>query len=290
MGIGFIVFIRMFCKQLVSEVVMDQEQRRQIVEHFQERAYSYHCRYKPEKGNVPFLRRLKMIVELTPKCGMLLNVGSGPGVMMQSLIEKCEFYVETDLSWTNMRVSKTNSNSVGRICWITSDMTNLPFASNHFDVVCCAGAIEYVPEWKIAVKEILRVTKPGGKIIITFANRTFWCFVNEKIFLSLYRKFKSIRNFSVAKYYRTLLNPKEVVKEVEKWGGVVNTVQYFSPRILVPPLDSIFIRLEWYLTWKMQTGINETPARIATQYIMSISKLDGSRSGKKVKKTQRTRV
>ena len=58
------------------------------------------------------------------------------------------------------------------INYIIGDFLKLPFESNSFDVVSCVSVIEHMPKDTqiIGVKEMARVIKPGGKLIITYDN------------------------------------------------------------------------------------------------------------------------
>ena len=47
------------------------------------------------------------------------------------------------------------------------DALSLPFPDAHFDVVACLEALEFMPDWRIAVAEMLRVLKPGGQLLIS---------------------------------------------------------------------------------------------------------------------------
>lgn len=50
---------------------------------------------------------------------------------------------------------------------IVSDITNIPVDSGSFDVVLCSEVFEHLPDPVSALKELVRVTKPGGKLIFT---------------------------------------------------------------------------------------------------------------------------
>jgi demethylmenaquinone methyltransferase/2-methoxy-6-polyprenyl-1,4-benzoquinol methylase len=52
------------------------------------------------------------------------------------------------------------------IDFIAGDATRLPFADNSFDAVTISFGLRNVNEPKKALAEMLRVTKPGGKIVI----------------------------------------------------------------------------------------------------------------------------
>jgi ubiquinone/menaquinone biosynthesis C-methylase UbiE/esterase/lipase len=52
--------------------------------------------------------------------------------------------------------------------FVLSDLdAGLPFPSDFFDQICCNLVLSYVQEPKLALKELWRVIRPGGKIVIT---------------------------------------------------------------------------------------------------------------------------
>lgn len=52
------------------------------------------------------------------------------------------------------------------------DVLNLSFPDNEFDVVFCNAVIQYLPNYEPAISEMIRVLKPGGRIILSTVN--FW--------------------------------------------------------------------------------------------------------------------
>ena len=48
----------------------------------------------------------------------------------------------------------------------TMDVEDLPFNSDHFDLVICNHVLEHVPDDARAMREILRVLKPGGHAVL----------------------------------------------------------------------------------------------------------------------------
>lgn len=54
-----------------------------------------------------------------------------------------------------------------------ADIARLPFRDDSFDVVISSECIEHTVSPRLAVRELVRVTRPGGRLVITCPNR-FW--------------------------------------------------------------------------------------------------------------------
>ena len=58
-----------------------------------------------------------------------------------------------------------------RVEFITGDMTSLPFRSASFDLVTTGYGLRNVPDLDLAIEEIARVLKPGGRLLSLDFNR-----------------------------------------------------------------------------------------------------------------------
>ncbi len=52
--------------------------------------------------------------------------------------------------------------------------SSLPFASSSFDLVVTASAFHYFPDPVTALREMARVTRPGGRVVVLDWCRDFW--------------------------------------------------------------------------------------------------------------------
>jgi len=103
----------------------------------------------------------------------LLDAGCGTGWFTKRAIEKNAKVTALDIAPKLVEVTlKKNPTATG----IEGSLLALPFADNTFDYVISSDVIEHTPDPYLAVKEMIRVLKPGGKICITVPNRTFWFF------------------------------------------------------------------------------------------------------------------
>lgn len=66
-------------------------------------------------------------------------------------------------TYMGIDVNQNLSNTVQ----VISDIASLPLSDNYFDVIICTEVLEHVSDTYRAVKEIGRVLKRGGKVIIT---------------------------------------------------------------------------------------------------------------------------
>ncbi|MFI5456950.1 MAG: class I SAM-dependent methyltransferase [Isosphaerales bacterium] len=76
-----------------------------------------------------------------------------------------------------------------RITVSREDILNLSFPSDHFDLTLCWGVLMHIPDAQRAIGELVRVTKPGGSLVIEEINqnspearlmRLFWQVIKRK--------------------------------------------------------------------------------------------------------------
>jgi len=59
-----------------------------------------------------------------------------------------------------------------RVSFVRQPLESLAFPDSDFDVVHCRGVLMHIPDWEIALDNLCRVLKPGGRIVIIEANHT----------------------------------------------------------------------------------------------------------------------
>ncbi len=59
-----------------------------------------------------------------------------------------------------------------------ADVTNLPFNDSTFDIVFCSEVLEHIPDNETAIRELVRVLKPGEDLVVSvpsfFPERVCW--------------------------------------------------------------------------------------------------------------------
>lgn len=115
------------------------------------------------------------------KDDIVLDIAAGtgePGLTIASLLTKGKV-VSTDLSEGMLEIASENAKKRGiknfetKVC----DVCELPFLDNTFDAVSCRFGFMFFPDMLLAIKEMARVLKPGGRIAVAVWNipeKNFW--------------------------------------------------------------------------------------------------------------------
>jgi ubiquinone/menaquinone biosynthesis C-methylase UbiE len=180
-----------------------QPDKGSIEDHYQEDYYKEWLE-KQMKRRIPmWKRRLKELLKYKQK-GQLLDVGFGSGTFLR-LAKESGFEVSgTEISEYACRyVQETYGIEVFR-----GDLEEAHFPSARFDVVTLWHALEHLPDPKATLKEIHRILKKDGLLVVAVPN------LNNIITRVLYllAKWKKLKLFSIH------------AKELHLW--------HFSPRSL----------------------------------------------------------
>jgi SAM-dependent methyltransferase len=99
----------------------------------------------------------------------VLDVASGDGCYSAWLAERAEHVIGIDLSASYLELARRNtahSPYAERICFNQADATALPFPDESIDITWCAQSLFSLPAPLAVLREMVRVTRPGGSIAI----------------------------------------------------------------------------------------------------------------------------
>ncbi len=107
---------------------------------------------------------------LKPRPGeMILDGGCGPGIVTLDIRESGPGVVGLDISLPMLM--RARQKTAGHTYHpIAGDMLSLPFADEVFDKTVSMTALEFIENAYDAVRELFRVTRKGGVIVVTTLN------------------------------------------------------------------------------------------------------------------------
>ncbi len=111
----------------------------------------------------------------------ILDAACGPGKYAEILLANGAKVTGFDISPTMVQLAKERN--PGRGQFFVHDFTQPleMFDNESFDVVLCALALHYIPDWGPTIREFCRVLKPSGHLVISIEHPFFeYTFFNSK--------------------------------------------------------------------------------------------------------------
>ena len=158
----------------------------------------------------------------------ILDAGCGTGWFSKWACDRKAKVTSMDLGENLLK--KTAQKCSSKI--IIGSVLKMPFEDNTFDIIISSEVIEHVTEPYLALKEMYRVLKPEGTLIITTPNK-FWHFSVSLANLFKLRPYQGLENW---------LGWREIKREIKKTGFTIKEMKgihlfpFIFP-ILNPVLD-----------------------------------------------------
>lgn len=106
--------------------------------------------------------RQRFIEFVQPRRGLaVLDVGCGTGESRRLYIAHAARYVGIDLASQALDIARRKFPSD---TWSCCDARQLPFEDASFDVVAFSSVLHHIPDFPTALREALRVLRPGGSV------------------------------------------------------------------------------------------------------------------------------
>jgi SAM-dependent methyltransferase len=207
----------------------------------------YESLYKNEKENWWYKVRRIFVRDLLcrlklKKEDQILDVGCGTGELM---IELNHRYSVKGIDFSSTAIEFCKKRGLQNIK--TGDITNIPYADNSFDCVLALDILEHIKDDDIAVKELSRILKVGGKAIIFVpAFMIMWGITDE-----------------LSHHFRRY-NMKNISTLFMKNGFTINYKTYFNSILFLPIL---FVRLINRYILKSKKNENEYTNGLANKIL-----------------------
>ncbi len=151
----------------------------------------------------------------------ILDIAAGTGTSSEPWADREIEVVAADFSLGMLRVGNRRRPDMA---FVAADAMRLPFADASFDVVTMSFGLRNVADIDLALREFVRVTKPGGRLVVCEFSQPV-----NKAFRTVYSNYLMRALPSVAR--RTSSNPESYVylaESIRAWppqGELAGTIQ-----------------------------------------------------------------
>ncbi|SIT68030.1 demethylmenaquinone methyltransferase [Microbacterium sp. RU33B] len=117
-------------------------------------------------GNDRFWRAATTRAVAPRKGQRILDLAAGTGASSVALARSGADVVAADFSRGMIAEGRRRHGGIPNLSFAEADATDLPFGDAEFDTVTMSFGLRNVNEPKKALRELLRVTKPGGRLVV----------------------------------------------------------------------------------------------------------------------------
>jgi ubiquinone/menaquinone biosynthesis C-methylase UbiE len=231
------------------------------------------------------VRKQRVLELLDGIHGRVLDVGSGPGIMVPDLVQReCEVWA-VDAAPEMVRQCQERFGHLPQVHCRIGSATALSFPADTFEVVVCMGVIDRIRDYELAIQEMLRVLKPGGMLLIAFPNLLSpWATWRGFI---LYRALDWLRPL----YYRLSRRPRPpglggvlklytargATRLIRRHAGRILRVTYYNFNVCLSPLDALLPRATVWLSKKLEAQRSRRALRwLGSGFIVQAVKREAS--------------
>lgn len=108
------------------------------------------------------------IIEKVEKCGVAVDLGCGTGELLLLLASKADHLIGVDSSPNMLKQAKKKTASINsRVDLRLGEMEHLPIRDGKADLAVASMVLHHLVMPSAGIREIRRILKPGGRLLIT---------------------------------------------------------------------------------------------------------------------------
>lgn len=185
-----------------------------------------------------FERLLKEVLHVDCQDTPALDVGCGGGILAEEFAGMGFHVVGIDPSDQSLATARGHAQSMGlTIDYQEGTGESIPYADSTFPLVYCCDVLEHVRDLPKVIREIYRVTQPGGCFFFDTLNRTF---LSKLVAIKIWQEWKSTAFMPPHLHeWRMFIQPEELKELLTQAGFEFKEFRGTSPNVSVPRMISL---------------------------------------------------
>lgn len=187
-------------------------------------AADYDKWFDTARGRLVWRLELETLLKALKPCRgeRILDAGCGTGSFTRELVARGAEVTGVDVSAAMLKIARRKVRE-DNAAFLHADVTSLPFDPESFDAAVCFTVLEFIREPEAALRELWRVTKPGGRMVVGVLNRLSpWAAARKGRGV-----FSSARFYSPSEMRRLIRAATSAPRELIQQSAAV----YFPPRL-----------------------------------------------------------
>ena len=193
----------------------------------------------------------------------VLDLACGSGGLTRKLkkISPSATIFAMDFNVKAISYAKTKESGMDGLKYLVGDAENIPFKDNFFDAVIGLDMLDHIPDYKECLREINRVLKKDGEVVLTVENRnSLWPiveFIWDKFGQGRDYGHVHVAHFTPKTFIELIKNSSFSVKQFYTIHNL-NTFFYLISNYYPKPLNSFISRKKLGLTLFCYAKKNKT--------------------------------
>lgn len=177
------------------------------------------------------LRRLSLVALARPaQSAVVADIGCESGFIAQAFQPRCKrlFLVDIDRDLLDKARERLGNE---RIDYVQSDVSRIDLPDGIADITIASEILEHVPDERLALREACRITRAGGRVVISVPNDRLILWIKRAIGRMLRKRFLSGLADGLAIGHLRLYTRESLARLCAEFG-TVHSVYYAPPFFL----------------------------------------------------------
>jgi ubiquinone/menaquinone biosynthesis C-methylase UbiE len=158
-----------YIRFLEGNALSDWKAKRKVMQKYNITSDLYDERYEEEQRR----KYCRALQNVDVKGMVVLDLGCGSGLFFNEAASKAETVVGVDVSLKLLQKAKEKASIYRNVHVLQADADHLPFRDESFDGAFAYTVLQNLPRPKETIKELGRVCKCQGKIVVTGLKKAF---------------------------------------------------------------------------------------------------------------------